>query len=463
MKPLRLWLDQMLGRYTVDDYATWVANQWTGGINGFTHAGHGYPVGAITTWPNAKTESIDGHFQGYTTGGLRNNGIVSTLELIRVQVFSQARFQWRQLRNGRPGDLFGTAELAPLETPFPGGTTGDLLARMVLDADLAGNFYGVRLNRGVLRLRPDWVDIIVDRQTFRGQPLGVQRVGYAYWEDGNRDGDPTILRPEEVAHFAPYPDPLASYRGMSWMTPVLREIMGDIAWTGHKNRFAENAMTPNMVVSLKESVTPDQFDEFVTKMRAAHQGPANAGKTLFLGGGADVMVVGANMQQLDFKVVQGAGETRLAAASGVGAVIAQFSEGMQGSSLNAGNYQASKRRFADVTMRHLWQEASGALATVVDEPPGSHLWYDDRDIPFLQDDRKDAASAQLVEAQTIAALVREGFTPDSVTKAQLAYDWSLLQHTGKLSVQLQDPNAPSSPATEPAAPSNGDRPEEVSV
>jgi phage portal protein BeeE len=273
--------------------------------------------------------------------------------------------------------------------------------------------------------------------------VGSRKVGYLYFPGGRRDQKPTVLLPHEVAHFAPLPDPTASFRGMSWLTPVVRELMGDTAYTRHKVAFIENAATPNLAVSLKESVTPEQFDEFVETMNAGHKGPVNAGKTLYLGGGADVTVVGANMKDLDFKAVQGAGETRLAAASGVGAVIAQFSEGMQGSSLNAGNYAASRRRFADITMRHLWQEASVALEAVVTPPVNAHLWYDARDIPFLQEDAADAASIRMTNSAAVRSLIEAGFEPDAATEYMQTDDIARLlgRHTGKTSVQLQEPGA----------------------
>jgi hypothetical protein len=133
---------------------------------------------------------------------------------------------------------------------------------------------------------------------------------------------------------------------------------------------------------------------------------------------------------------------------------------MQGSSLNAGNYQASRRRFADITMRYLWQEASAAFSTAVAVPAGAELWYDADGIPFLQEDAKDAAEITQIQASTIANLVKEGFTAESATAAVVAQDPTLLKHTGLLSVQLQPPGvtlAPSNgsqPALEPAA-SNG--------
>lgn len=426
-------------RYTVNDYASWVSQS-------FGFQGSQYPLGVNTTVPGSKTEPIGSDFTGFVNKGLKGNGIIWTLESVRLEVFSQARFQFRRLTNGRPGQLFGTPQLLPLEEPWPGGTTGKLLARMLLDADLAGNSYGVLADSGVVRLRPDWVDIILQPRTvLGGKALGDEVAGYVYWEGGQRDRkDPTILLADEVAHFAPKQDPLATYRGMSWLTPVVRDLMGDEAYTRHKLQFIDNAATPNLAVTLKESVTTDQFNAFVDAMDAAHKGPTQAGKTLYLAGGADVTVIGADMASLDYKGVQGAGETRLAAASGVGAVIAQLSEGMQGSSLNSGNYAASRRRFADVTMRHLWQEAAGALQTIIDVPPAAHLWYDARDISFLQEDEADAAKNRQVDAQTVRTLLEAGYEADAaVAFVQTAGDLAQLtgKHTGRLSVQLQDPTA----------------------
>jgi hypothetical protein len=187
-------------------------------------------------------------------------------------------------------------------------------------------------------------------------------------------------------------------------------------------------------------------------MDAAHMGAQNAGKTLYLAGGADVTVVGADMQSLDYKAVQGATETRLAAASGVGAVIAQLSEGMQGSSLNAGNYAASRRRFADMTMRHLWKEAAGALARLVAVPKGAHLWYDARDISFLQEDEKDAADIRKADAATIRTLIDAGYKADAAAAfVETGGDLAELtgQHSGLFSVQLQPAGTVLKPTTPP--------------
>jgi hypothetical protein len=91
---------------------------------------------------------------------------------------------------------------------------------------------------------------------------------------------------------------------------------------------------------------------------------------------------------------------------------------------------------------------AGSVAHLVEVPDGAELWYDDRDIPFLQEDQKDAAEVQSTNATSIKTLVDAGFTPESVTAAVGAGDLSQLQHTGLFSVQLQPPN----PDGEKAAP-----------
>jgi phage portal protein BeeE len=240
---------------------------------------------------------------------------------------------------------------------------------------------------------------------------------------------------------------------MSWLTPVIRELINDKLMGRHQQKFFENGATPNMVVSLDAAVKPELFERFTARFRDRHEGVENAYRTLVVGGGADVTVVGQNFEQMAFTAVMGRGETRLAAAAGVPPTIVGFSEGLQGSSLNAGNYGQARRRFADGTMHPLWQNAAGSLQTIVPAPPGSRLWYDARDVPFLREDAKDAAEIFHIKASTIANLVREGFTAESAQAAVAAGDESLLVHTGLLSVQLQPPGT--TPAEPVAADTEG--------
>ena len=382
-----------------------------------------------------------------------SNGPVFACMLARLMLFSEARFQFRRMTNGRPGDLFGTNALRILEQPWPSGTTGDLLGRIITDSDTAGNAFVARRGDQLKRLRPDWTTIVIgsnEDADVTAIDVDAEVIGYIYHPGGAASQrTPVPFLPSEVAHFAPIPDPLAAFRGMSWLTPVLREISADHAATDHKASFFRNGATPQVIVSFDKDVTPQQIEAFAAIMDQKHNGTSNAYKTLYLGGGADPHVVGKDLSQLDFKATQGAGETRIAAAAGMHPSVIGLSEGLQGASLNAGNFSAARRLTGDKTLRPLWRNVAGSLASIIDVPPGAELWYDDRDIPFLREDSKDQAEIAQVKAQTIETLIRSGYTPDSVVAAVEADDMGLLKHTGYYSVQLQLPGAAGTPATPP--------------
>jgi hypothetical protein len=101
-------------------------------------------------------------------------------------------------------------------------------------------------------------------------------------------------------------------------------------------------------------------------------------------------------------------------------------------------------------MRPLWRNAAGSLATIIDVPERSELWYDDRDIPFLQEDQKDAAEILEIDSRAIKGLTEAGFDPSTVVEAVVAGDLRRLEHTGLLSVQMQSPG--SSPSVNGAPP-----------
>jgi phage portal protein BeeE len=404
-------------------------------------------------------EEIGDDFGGFSRA-YRTNGIVFACELTRMQVFSQARFMYQALRKGQPDDLFSKPSLDILEHPWPGGTTGDLLTQMLADADLYGNAFHTIRSGQIVRMRPDWVSIVIgsfkDRE-IDSWDLDAQVLGYIYYPGGKRSGREGIpLRRELVSHFKPIPDPAARFRGMSWLSPLVREVMADGAATAHKLKFFENAATPNLVIKRGDPLSGQSFLDWVDQMEEAHAGVRNAYKTLYMTQGADATVVGADLKQLEFKATQGAGETRIAAAAGVHPVIVGLSEGMQGSSLNAGNFNSARRLVADKTLWHLWSNAAGSLETIIPPPSGSRLWVDDR-IPFLREDRKDLAEIQQMEAATMRQLLDGGFTPESIKAAIIAQDWDLLEHTGLYSVQLQPPGTvPLLPAT-----TNGSKPDAV--
>jgi hypothetical protein len=440
---------------TIDDYIGAVA-EW--GPYGRT------PLGVTMTQNGQGTEPVPVDFAGMSAQMFGSNSVIFACMLARLSVFSQVRFQYQRIRAGRPGALFGDPSLSILEHPWVGGVTSDLLARMITDADLAGNAY-VAVNQGeVVRLRPDWVDIVlVPREValpgLDGLDAGVgtigwKRLGYLYYEDGIRDDRGVPFLANQVCHFAPIPDPTATYRGMSWLTPVVRDVSADRAMTVHKDAFIRNSATPNMVIKHQPNVTPNMMRAFRDVMDVEYAGVGNAGKTMHIGGGADLTVVGRDFEQIDLRQVQGAGETRIAAAAGVPPIIVGLSEGLQAATYS--NYGQARRRFADGTLHPLWTNAAGSLGQIRPAPgPDARLWYDARDIPFLREDSNDAAEIRFRDAQTIRSLVDGGFVPASAIAAVTAGDMSLLEHSGLLSVQLQPPGQVAGATAPPAPSTNG--------
>ena len=396
-----------------------------------------------TSMGTINEEKISGTaFQAY-----QGNSIIFALISARLQVFSQMRFQWTRFAGGRQGDLFGSPELALLEQPWPGGTTADLLASMEVDVSTAGNAYILRRGNRLHRLNPQYVTLVIGSQLDAENPADAPDatlLNYVYQRPGGR---PEVFDPSEIAHYAPIPDPDRVFLGMSWITPAIEDVQADDASTVHKKAFFQNAATPNLAFKFDPNVTIQQIKDFREIIDEGHTGAWNAYKTLYLGGGADPITIGKDFRELEFSATQGKGESRLAAAAGVPPSWVGFSEGLQGSALNAGNFTAARRRFGDGTMRHLWQAVCSAFEQILSVPEGASLWYSDR-IAFFAEDAMDAATIQQQEAATITGLVRDGFTPESAIEAVANSDWSLLKHTGLLSVQMQPPGETAGPDVE---------------
>ena len=369
----------------------------------------------------------------------QRNPIVWACITFRLLVFSEIRFAFQRYEWGKTGKLFGTPSLSLLEEPWPLATTGDLLGRMEVDASMYGNSYWVLAPGGgqLVRLNPTRVTIAtsdaVDQLT--GQPFGRQLAGYMLHNDKGHVA--SVFLPHEVAHYRPVADPANEFRGASWLNALLPDVIADMDLTDYKHAFLQNAATPNLAVVFPPGVKQEAFDKFRDKMESSHTGPETGFKTLYLGGGVDVKTVGSNFNDLAMNAVQSAGETRIAAAAGVPPGLVGLSEALKGSTLNEGNYAATRRRFSDATVRPLWRSAVGALSTLIDVPGGSRLWYDESDVAFLQEDVTDTATIRGENAKTVLTLIQAGFEPDTAVAAVETGDFSQLEHTGLVSVQLQ--------------------------
>lgn len=382
----------------------------------------------MQTYADGGVERVLPQFQSYAANGYADNGIVFSVILARLMLFSEAQFKFQDVTSKR---LFGTPDLAKLENPWPNGTTGDLLARMEQDVSLAGNAFIRDAGDRLERLRPDRVGLILGAR----QDGMYEVIGYEYDRNGVGLGTLAETYPvDEVAHWSPIPDPLAQYRGMSWLTPVIREINADKAMTEHKAQFFDNAATPNLMIKYQRKLNREQIDTIRERWQARYGGPSNSWKTAILDEGADVQVLGTSFEQMAFTAVQAAGENRIAAAGGVPGIVVGLKEGLDAATYS--NYVQAMRRFADITMRPNWRSAAAALAKLVTVPAGARLWYDVTDIAALRQGEKDRAETAQIMSLAAGELIRSGYEPSTVAAALTAGDFSLLTHTGAIPTAL---------------------------
>lgn len=413
----------------------------------FSFGGSTYGLGS-SAWPGSGEERIPTSFAGFTAAAFQQCGPVFSCILARQMVFAEGRFAFRTRERGGADRIFGTPALSLLENPWPGGTTGELLARMEQDASLAGNSFWVRRGDRLVRLRPDRVRIIIGQEDPAAPITSVDArlLGYTYLAD--EVAEPEMFLPDEVAHYSPIPDPLASYRGMSWLQSIVSDIDTDQELTNVKQTYFKRGAFPSGHFQVPPEADDTEIDRVADMIRNYFIGTDNAGRILITS--AEWQPISHSMLDAEIRAIQAAGETRIAAAAGVPPIIAGFSEGLQAATYS--NYSAARRRFADGTMRPLWRMAAASLANLIDVPSDAELIVDPSQVAALREDGEDLASILTKQSAAVNQLIMAGFAPDAAVAAVTAGDLRRLagHHSGLASVQLQPLQAPK-PALEAAA------------
>jgi phage portal protein BeeE len=393
------------------------------------------PSGAsvlTTTYAMNGNEAVLPMFVASSMQAYCANSVVFGAILARFSLFSEAKFVFRNVADK---SVFGAAEtdnrrntaLRILEKPWPNGTTGELLIRMIQDADLAGNAYIWNTGERLVRLRPEWITIISAFQTDAIGREFREVIGYYYEPpviEQTSWGPPQLYTVDEIAHWAPNPDPTAQWRGMSWLTPVLREVNADNAMTAYKTMYLQNAASPNLLIKYSQKIGQATVNRIRDRIADTHGGVDNAFKTLVLDEGADATVIGNTFEQMNFSTVQAAGENRIIIASGVPGIVIGSKEGLMAATYS--NYEQAMRRFADITMRPLWRSACACLASIVNVPAGAELWFDVSDIAALRQGEKEQADTMAVLATAAKTFVDAGFTAETVVQALTSGDMTVL-------------------------------------
>jgi portal protein len=390
-----------------------------------------------TSYGSPDREAVLPQFTAWAQKAHASSSPVFAAFLIRMMLFSEARLCFQALDDKH---LFGNTDLGLLEHPWgPDSTYGDLLARMEQDAGIAGQSY-IWAPPGedrLVRLRPDWTTIISELVRVDGGGSYRRKVGY--WTEPPKgvtgQGTGQFYPAAEVCHWAPIPDPAADFRGMSWLTPVVRDIAGDDGLTKYKIRYLENSASPNLLIKYAAKLQDATVDKIRERMAARHGGVDNAFKTLVLDQGADVTVIGNSLAQMDFSNVASAGTDRILAASMVPGVLVGM-EPLRGAGKG---YQESMAKLANVWARPQWRSVCGALSQLITVPAGNRLWFDTTDIAALQDGAMERGQTALVRSQALLTCRQAGFTRESSVT---------FVDSGDVTKLVADPNA-APPAGQP--------------
>ena len=378
------------------------------------------------------------------------DNVVAGAVLARQYVMSQTRFAFRNVIRQAADyrQLFGNESLALLEYPDPGNLTRpEMLAAVEAHVAYAGAAYVAKHGQDRLELLdPGLVDVVlmgVEDPYHMVKHRAGRKAGYVYWRDGRDGGEPEQWGLREVAHFRPEPHPVRWWTGASWVSSLLQEVSLDKGATRFLRQYFDKAATPNLIVKPHESLTAENVDAYREIFAKEYGGVGNAFKTMWLGGGSDVQVVGANLNDLDLKSMQGGLETRIAVRAQIPAPILGIRESLQGSALTTGNYGAARRKWADNWFSPHVQNLCASMQWLFPAPAGAELWYDPADVLLLQEDAKDAADIMATQSTALQALDSAGYNADAAVAAVRDGNLSALigQHDGLQSVQRQPTDA----------------------
>jgi len=200
-------LDRMVDRYSLRDAAGYYEGMASGAA----------VLVSMSTDANreaALKDVLSAAQQAYST-----DGPVFACVLIRMMLMAEATFKFRSKVDKH---LYGNPSLAILEAPWPNGTSGDLISRMVQDVDLAGNSYWWKAEDDLLwRLPPSEV-VIVTRQETDSMGRRYRRVVGYEWDPAPPPPGTMQAVPAqhfdvgEIVHWSPVPDPGSATPGSRW-------------------------------------------------------------------------------------------------------------------------------------------------------------------------------------------------------------------------------------------------------
>lgn len=337
-----------------------------------------------------------------------------------------------------------------LAKPNPYMSSSFIGAYTMWSIDIAGDAYfaKVRSNAGVpielWPLRPDLVEPLSgqelspsERATLNIEPNAF--IGaYRYTVNGHAQ----LFAATEIVHLKDMPDPVDMRHGAAAIKTVLREILADEEAGQFAAALVKNMGVPGVILTPKDADDPGPDAEAAAGIKARFKdsfGGSNRGEPMVISGGPmDVNVVSFSPEQLDFKTVRRLPEERIAAVTGVPAILAGLGAGLDRSTY--ANWQQARESLAEDTLSPLWEtfgvQWTHQLGPDFGLAPTEAVRYDTSDVRALQDDEN-----KTVERMNVAVSGGWAMVAEARAEAGLPVDPShevFLRSAGQIEVPAGD-------------------------
>jgi HK97 family phage portal protein len=216
-------------------------------------------------------------------------------------------------------EVFTHPLLDLLDKPNNEEVKSDALYILNSHRKLAGDAFWLKVRTGrqvtsLRHLQPDKVELHL-RTPSPEDPTAIENYEYKDVIDGVEIK--VIYAPEDIIHIKK-PNPDNQFRGLGVVEAMSETIdVDNLTNEVTKNFFKKGAIT-NFVLSTDAKITPDQLKRLRAELRQDYSGPANAYKTMILGGGLKPEKIAFSNKDMEFlgqlewyrdKIMSGFGNT----------------------------------------------------------------------------------------------------------------------------------------------------------
>lgn len=296
---------------------------------------------------DAKTEDFVKHYKSWVFGCVK----------ARATDVSSIGLNLMKVTNSKTGEVERVQEhelLSLLYNVNPYMTFRELIYNTQAYKDLAGEAFWYLVRGGnegngpitaIIPLRPDWIEIVPDKQEFIK--------GYIYRIPGTHD--PIKIPKEAIIHFKTF-NPTDPYRGYSVLKAAANTIDTDNYAEDYNRKFFKNSAIPDAILTTEQKLTDAQHKQIKSEWNNAYQGVGKAHRTAILQGGIDLKPFAISQKDMEWLKGQGFNRDKILALFQTPKTVLGMTE-----DVTVSNAEATDRIFAKRVVKPLQEEIRDTL------------------------------------------------------------------------------------------------------